>query len=60
VTLPKEIWDRGPTLTRRQTESFQPRKLRETTQVYDRKAVQEYLSGAIDREEMLRRIRTRS
>jgi hypothetical protein len=59
VTLPKEIYDHGPTLTRRQADAFQPRKVREAAQVYDRKAVQEYLSGAIDREEMLRRIRRR-
>lgn len=57
MTLPKEIWDRGPTLTRKQSEFFQPRKPRAATQVYDRKAVKEYLSGQIDREEMLRRIR---
>jgi hypothetical protein len=57
VTLPKEVWQRGPTLTRRESEAYQPRKLRAATQVYDRKAVQEYLSGKIDREEMLRRIR---
>ena len=59
MTLPKEVWDRGPTLTRKQTEVYQPRKLRAATQVYDRAAVKEYLSGQIDREEMLRRIRRR-
>ena len=59
MTLPKEVWDHGPTLTRKQSEFYQPRKLREATQVYDRAAVQEYLSGKIPREEMLRRIRRR-
>ena len=59
MTLPKEIWDRGPTLTRKQSEFYEPRKLRAATQVYDRQAVHEYLSGKIDREEMLRRIRRR-
>ena len=59
MTLPKEVWDHGPTLTRKQSEFYQPRKSREATQVYDRAAVQEYLSGKIPREEMLRRIRRR-
>jgi hypothetical protein len=57
MTLPKEIWDRGPTLTRRQADAFQARPQRKVPKVYDREAVREFLSGAIDREEMLRRIR---
>jgi hypothetical protein len=58
VTLPKEIWDSGPVLTRKQAELVRLRpESRKPSQVYDRKAVQEYLSGTITREEMLRRIR---
>jgi len=58
MSMPKEIWDYRRPLTRRQAEAFQARKARAPSQVYDRKAVKEFLSGKIDREEMLRRIRS--
>lgn len=57
MTMPKEIWERGPTLTRKQADAFRPRHQRKVPKVYDREAVKEFLSGTIDREEMLRRIR---
>ena len=55
----QETWEWKPSLTRRQADGFQLRSpgLRKPSQVYDRNAVQEFLSGKIDREEMLRRIR---
>jgi hypothetical protein len=59
MTMPKEVWQwEGRPLTRKQAELFQPRGAsRKPSQVYDRDAVKEYLSGKIGREEMLRRIR---
>jgi hypothetical protein len=57
--LPKEVWEweSRRALTRKQADGFQPRKPRDVPKVYDRDAVKDFLSGRIDREEMLRRIR---
>jgi hypothetical protein len=58
MTLPKEIWDYGRrALTRKQADLPAPRRVRAPTQVFDRKAVKEFLRGEISREEMLERIK---
>ncbi len=45
VTLPKEVFDHGPTLTKRQADSPEYRRPRAPATVYDRDAVKEYLAG---------------